>query len=145
MTQTSLRTAGIWIVQDHILLESLADRDLWGIPGGRLEPDESAEEGCRREYREELGIEMACLDLALIHENFWQAPATRMREYGFYFRVQPKDRSISSPLPIASRQPQLKFAWFRLEELPTLDFIPNMLKPILAERWTGTRFLSTSE
>jgi len=32
---------------------------------------------------------------------------------------------MTSPLPIASREPQLKFAWFRLAALPTLAFIPH--------------------
>jgi hypothetical protein len=34
-------------------------------------------------------------------------------------------------------EPGLKLGWFRLDELP-------VLKPILAERWSGTSFLSTS-
>jgi len=73
MMQTALRTAGIWIEEDHILLESLADKEVWGIPGGRLEPNESAEAGCLREYREELGLEMQVDGLALLHESFWRA------------------------------------------------------------------------
>ncbi len=47
--QTALRTAGIRIEEGYILLEPLAEVEVWGIPGGRLEPGESAEAGCLRE------------------------------------------------------------------------------------------------
>src|SRR5437773_6679222 len=87
--ETRLRTAGIWMADGYVLLESLADVDLWGIPGGSLEPGKSLEAGCLREYREELGLEMDASGLALVNEGFWLEGETPVREYGFYFRVQP--------------------------------------------------------
>jgi 8-oxo-dGTP diphosphatase len=35
-------------------------RGLWSIPGGRIEPGESAEEAVVREVREETGVEVRC-------------------------------------------------------------------------------------
>jgi ADP-ribose pyrophosphatase YjhB (NUDIX family) len=144
-TVTAMRTAGIWIEQGHVLLESLADRDLWGIPGGRLEPEESAAEGCLREYREEIGLEMEVLGLALLHENFWEEEGTRNREYGFYFWVRPTDLSRRAIAPVRSREPRLKFAWFRLEELETLAFVPAAVKVLLPQLGSQTLFASTRE
>jgi 8-oxo-dGTP pyrophosphatase MutT (NUDIX family) len=42
MTTTAMRTAGIWIDDGYILLSRGVEMS-WGIPGGKLEPDESAE------------------------------------------------------------------------------------------------------
>ena len=78
---TSIRVAGIWVVEGAILLESLADRAVWGIPGGRLK------EGVVREYREETGLAMRCTSLAIVEEGFWNNGGMPVREYGFYFRV----------------------------------------------------------
>src|SRR5687768_5104059 len=50
--QTRLRTAGLWMVNGFVLLESLRDVDVWGVPGGTLEEGESAADGCVREYQE---------------------------------------------------------------------------------------------
>lgn len=37
-------------------------RGSWEFPGGKLEPDETAQEACVREVREELGVEIAELE-----------------------------------------------------------------------------------
>jgi 8-oxo-dGTP diphosphatase len=50
-------------------------KDFWQLPGGTVEADESPSAGCRREVREELGLEidlgpMLCLDwIAGDHED----------------------------------------------------------------------------
>ncbi|RIK37264.1 MAG: hypothetical protein DCC55_24850 [Chloroflexi bacterium] len=145
MTHITLRTAGIWIVARHILLECLVDGDTWGVPGGKLELDETAEEGCLREYREELGLEMQCIRLAVLHENFYAGAYGRVREHCFYFLVQPKHGTVHAPMPVVSREPQLRFAWFPLDDLAGLKFVPAALKPVLPDLGSGTQFLSTVE
>lgn len=57
---TRLRSAGIWISAGQILLESLADREIWGIPGGFVEECEPVEQACTREYHEEMGLRVEC-------------------------------------------------------------------------------------
>lgn len=39
-----------------VLLTRRADNGLWCLPGGRMEPGESAAEACEREVREETGL-----------------------------------------------------------------------------------------
>ena len=53
-------------------------RGLWTLPGGRLEPGESAEAGAAREVHEELGLAVSAL-----------RPVTRLRlgEGGFVLQV----------------------------------------------------------
>lgn len=95
MTTTHLRTAGIWIDDGFILL-SRGTGMHWGVPGGGLEPDETVEAGCLREYQEEMGLTMQTHGMALILEHFWSSGAGQKRAYEFYFWVQPADGLVLS-------------------------------------------------
>jgi 8-oxo-dGTP pyrophosphatase MutT (NUDIX family) len=146
IVKTTMRVAGIWIAKEHILLESLIELDRWGIPGGGLEPDETVEAGCIREYQEEIGIEMRCKSMAIIHEHFWiDTHETSIREYGFYFIVEPTDSTIDAPLPIESLEGGMKFRWFPIDALKSLDFVPRTLKQSIARLSEDTVFLSTTD
>ena len=53
--------------EEQILLVKPTYRDYWLLPGGAIEVDESPSQGCTREVREELGLDLAigrllCLD-----------------------------------------------------------------------------------
>jgi len=140
----SLRTAGIWISDDHILLESLADRELWGIPGGSVEPGETIENACVREYTEETGLTIECNRLALVHENFWTDSGQSIQEYCFYFLINPVGDLEQQPV-IHSIEGHLKFKWFSLENLRKIDFIPQVLIDYLKNLPGETVFFSSKE
>ncbi|MDP2871500.1 MAG: NUDIX hydrolase [Bacillota bacterium] len=55
--------------EDRILLLRRADSGEWGIPGGFIEPGESAEEAARRETREETGLELGELRLSGVYSG----------------------------------------------------------------------------
>lgn len=47
----------------HILMQQRTDDGTWSYPGGRIEIDETVEDGARREVREECGLEVGTLEL----------------------------------------------------------------------------------
>jgi ADP-ribose pyrophosphatase YjhB (NUDIX family) len=140
-----VRTAGIWIVEEHILLEALLDAQVWGIPDGALEPDESVFDGYLREYREELGTEMQVGGMALINENFYTDAYGPVRENCFYCLMQSQSAELHTRRLIASLELQLTFRWFHLDEVPSLTFVPPFLKTLLPQLSAQTMFLSTRE
>lgn len=56
----------------EVLLVKPNYRELWSLPGGILEDGEPPEEGCAREVREEIGLDLAMGSLLALH---WIAPA----------------------------------------------------------------------
>lgn len=144
---TRIRVAGIWIDDGAILLESLADRDVWSLPGGGLEPGETLKAALVREFREEMDLTVRPGDLLMVVENhFTDEVGGRNREYGYYFRVAP-ERPFDTPCPIVnSAEPHLKFAWFALEAVPSLTFVPAFLAPMLMDLdGAGLRFVQNTE
>ncbi|MEU4569021.1 NUDIX hydrolase [Micromonospora sp. NPDC023956] len=56
---TRVRAAAGVILRDQtgrVLLVHPAYKDVWEVPGGTVEPDESPADACTREIREELGL-----------------------------------------------------------------------------------------
>ena len=142
---TVLRSAGIWMKDGHILLESLADREVWGIPGGSVEPRESLKQACVREYDEETGLAVKCGRLAIVHEHsFWNDDGKAIREYGFYFIVSPA-ADVEEQRVVASREGHLQFWWCAISELPKIDFVPRALRDYLTNLPGDTVFVSTRD
>lgn len=64
MSDKNLHVAAAIIVRDGAVLaaqRSHGMKDGWELPGGKLEPGETSEDACRREIREELGLELGVL------------------------------------------------------------------------------------
>jgi len=74
-----LCSAGV-IVLDHlsrVLLQHRTDNDMWGIPGGALEPGERLEDAAVREVQEEVGLKCGPLELFGIYagpEMYYRYP-----------------------------------------------------------------------
>ena len=108
---------------DEILLEKRRDCNLWGIPGGRIEPGESITEGCKREFLEETGLEIEITGVVGIYTG---------PEKGFPLREYPdalvqlidivlRGKKISGTLEVSSESHELNY--FSRSELPPM--VPN--------------------
>lgn len=65
-TPVVVQTGASIIVEDsegRILMQQRQDDGTWSYPGGRIEIDETVEDGARREVREECGLEVGELTL----------------------------------------------------------------------------------
>ena len=55
---TDLGASAVVIHEGRVLLILREDAEIWGLPGGQVEPGESIAEAARREVREETGLEV---------------------------------------------------------------------------------------
>src|SRR5215212_124743 len=55
--------------RDKILLTRRSDNGKWCLPGGRMEPGESAAEACEREVLEETGLRVAIKKLSGVYTS----------------------------------------------------------------------------
>lgn len=78
----------------------------WGLPGGFIEAGEQPDEGVRRELREEVGLELAGVEL--VTTRTFKKP----RQIEIVFRCRPQGNV--SPQSIEIR----KASWFSIDALP---------------------------
>lgn len=127
--RTRIRVAGILNDDGRILMESMADRELWGVPGGSLEDGESLIAGCEREYREELGLTVAVGRLALVTDHFFiDADGLDQHAICFYFVVM---ADLAEARTVRSNESDLHFRWLELGDLASHEIIPAHLYELL--------------
>jgi 8-oxo-dGTP diphosphatase len=78
----------------------------WGVPGGFLEAGEQPADGVKRELREEVGIELA--DIELVAARTFQ----EARQIEIVFRCRPRGAAVPQSIEIK------KASWFSIDELP---------------------------
>lgn len=131
-----LRAAAVITRPGQVLLHRAEGDLFWALPGGGVEPGESAAQALVREMHEELGVAVEPGGLACVVENFFTYGGVTYHEMGLYLHAEPKPGSLleQSPGPYAGAEGhrQLEFAWFDSSELPDVDLRPAFLREALA-------------
>jgi len=111
-------TAAVIVNENReILLQKRSDNELWGLPGGLLEIDESIEEALIREVKEETDLSVAIKSFIGVFSN----PFMRWKKsdyakvFAFAFEVEIKDGSLK-----VNDDESLEMRYFSYEELPPI-------------------------
>ena len=124
---TRVRAAGILVRDGRVLMESMADREVWVPLGGGVEEGESLAAACEREFREELGLTVAVRRLALVTDHFFlDKLGRRNHEICAYFEV-----SADGEVELSGRVDHLQFRWLELAALKDFELVPRHLYELL--------------
>jgi 8-oxo-dGTP pyrophosphatase MutT (NUDIX family) len=128
------RAAGLLMTPDKVLLHRLGKDDFWSLPGGGIEPGESAGAGMVRELKEELGWtpSQPPILIGLIENRFWLHERDH-HEVGFYFLIDAEAlwQHHGSPevgVSFPGAESWITFAWFAREALAGMDIRPYLVK-----------------
>ena len=97
-------------------------KDRWALPGGFVKPEETAEQGARRELLEETGFEANYLEQIKVFSNPDRDPRQRVVTVPFIALVKHG--------PVVGGDDAADARWFPIEQVPDLAFDHNQ---ILAE------------
>jgi ADP-ribose pyrophosphatase YjhB (NUDIX family) len=119
----NVRTVGVAIQDEQVLLHRAAHDTWWALPGGRVELHESSADALVREMREEMGVEVEPRRLLWVLERFFVS-SRRHHSIQFYYLMQVPEALFPASAPTFS-SPQsndtpLVFHWYPLAALESL-------------------------
>ncbi|NHJ31236.1 MAG: NUDIX domain-containing protein [Asgard group archaeon] len=144
------RVAGVLLKDEKILLFTEKLIDFWVLPGGGVKLFESSEEAIKREFLEEIGINVEVVRLLWIVENSFEMDNERVHGIELTFLVKSLDSEDKlaqeefhgSENDLAMHEDykgrylnkknlKLTFRWFDPKELATITIKPDIYKEAL--------------
>ncbi len=127
MQNIRIRVAGILVKDGQILLvrHEKIGKIYWLIPGGGVDFGESAEEALKREFREEVGLDIKVGKLVLVHDSI---PPNRHRQVlNLYFLVTAEKFEIKVTPDAVLRDAK----FYPLSEFSGMQVNPDIKKEII--------------
>lgn len=127
------RVAGIWIENGHVLLHRDVKELNWSLPGGRVTIGEESQHSLKREFQEELAIDIHVNRMAFVIENFFKYNGRNFHEIGFYYVITSDKHfaSYSKKTFYGIEGERLIFQWMPLDELDKTELYPQCLRSTL--------------
>lgn len=96
-TRFNVRVYGIWIHGDNLLVneEIIRGRKVIKFPGGGLDPGEGTIDGLKREFREELQIDIEVLEHFYTTDFFQQSAFDDTQVISIYYLVSGQDPTFA--------------------------------------------------
>ena len=100
-------------------------KDCWAFPGGFLNPDETAEEGARRELMEETGLVVDNLTQFHTFTDPARDPRERVISIAYYAEISLQE--------VKGADDAAEARWFAVDDLPPLAFDHNLILSMALE------------
>ena len=126
-----LRTVGVLIRDDKILVQRDRDGHEYALPGGHVKIGETLEDGLIREYKEETGADIECERLLWSEECFWTWNGKQAHNIAFYYMIELCDGSdIPDVGEFVSHKDNcdVVIGWMPIEQIQDIIIYPEFLK-----------------
>ena len=118
---------GLAVRDGRILLCRNIEHDLAYLPGGHVDPGETAAEALAREFTEECGLSVSVGPFLLANEHLFTQLGKPRHEWNAVFHVEHSGGAW--PETVTSLEADLAFEWCEVASLPEASFVPA---PLLA-------------
>ncbi len=142
----SYRVAGICVQDGKVLLQTTTGEDRsFAFPGGHVEFGETNEETLIREFREEIGADIAVGELKWVAEVFFPWGSRPCHQICLYYMVEiqnpeiPRNGFFLAKEHMEGRSSDLEFHWVPLEEVKKREVYPTQTPELLQKLDDGVQ------
>lgn len=126
-----LRTVGVLVKDDKILVQRDRNGNEYALPGGHVKIGETLEDGLIREYKEETGADIKCIRMLWSEECFWEWKGKQAHNIAFYYLIEFCDGSDIPDLgEFVSHKDNCNvlIGWMPISELQKVTIYPEFIK-----------------
>jgi 8-oxo-dGTP pyrophosphatase MutT (NUDIX family) len=121
-----LRSAGVLIKDNRVLLQQAGNDPGYAIPGGHVSFGELGEEALIREFKEEIGIDIKVVRMLWIGEIFFPWADKDCHQICLYYLVEPcsdEDEPViwDTVDKVESYEAHIKFSWVDIGDLDDIS------------------------
>lgn len=122
-----LRVAGVLLKDGKILLQRDKNGAEYALPGGHVQVGETTENALKREFCEEMGMEITIKRFLWTEECFWTWKGKTVHSLCFYYLISGDAESSENFWPHRDNE-QVEYGFVPLEALAGLTIYPVFLK-----------------
>lgn len=132
----NFRVSGIFLDKNgkRFLTNTRSNIDFCVLPGGRVEMGEDSKEALKREFREELGVEIEVYGIKALTENFFEFDNKNYHELQYVYVGKILDKSLEehSAQFVGTEEKDI-FEWKNVSDLISINYKPSYLKKVISE------------
>lgn len=147
----SYRVAGICVHDGKVLLQTTTNDPAFAFPGGHAAFGETNEQTLIREFKEELGADIAVKELKWVAEVFFPWGSKPCHQICLYYMVEltdeetPREGVFPGVEQMEGRTFTLEFHWVPLEEARNYELYPTQCKGLLMDLREGVQHFVYTE
>jgi 8-oxo-dGTP pyrophosphatase MutT (NUDIX family) len=142
----SYRVAGICVQNGKLLLQKPTNDTGFAFPGGHIAFGETNEETLKREFREEIGVDITVGKLKWMAEIFFSWGDKPCQQICLYYMVNilpdaiiPSESSFIGDEQIEGRNFKLEFHWIPLDKIKDIEIYPANATELLQKPDEGVQ------